>query len=71
MCLVGAGELLQTLHTATGIKTHIFTQKTPKNRRFYIISILIETIYKPLFSYSLPLDLGLENISLKRVLNVY
>ena len=37
VCLVGAGERGHTLHASTGIKTHILTQKTPKNRRFCVV----------------------------------
>ena len=36
VCLVGAGERGRSLHTSTGIKTHILTQKTPKIRRFCV-----------------------------------
>ena len=37
VCLFGAGERARNRHTATGIKTHILTQKTPKIRRFCVI----------------------------------
>ena len=37
VCLVGAMIRARHRHTSTGIKNHILTQKTPKNRRFYVI----------------------------------
>jgi hypothetical protein len=37
VCLVGAGDGLQTLHASHAIKTYILTQKTPKIRRFCVI----------------------------------
>ena len=37
VCLVGAGERARNRHTATGIKTHIFTRFSPIFRHFCVI----------------------------------